>query len=172
MKTFKKILREWIVPFGLEIIVVLLILKFAFFFATVPTGSMIPTIPERSWLFVTRMYAPEKTVQRGDIVVFYSDELGETLVKRAVGLPGDNIAIDENGDMTVNGREFTEGYVLFPSETSGEWDVPDGCYLFMGDNRAESFDARLWQSPYIPADKLMGEARFALWPLSNFGPLN
>lgn len=164
----KKILKEWIIPFGIEILVVLLLLKFAFFLTRVPSGSMLPTIQEHSILFATHMYAPEKTVQRGDILVFESDELGEILIKRVIGLPGDEVTLD-HGELYINGERYEEPYVVYDENFSGTWNVPEGSYLFFGDNRAGSWDARKWSEPYIPEDKLIGEARFTLWPLSNFG---
>lgn len=169
--TAKKIWKGWILPFGVEILIMLLLLKFVFFLTVVPTGSMIPAIGEGSWLFVTHVYQPEKTVGRGDILVFDNDELGETLIKRVVGLPGDEIELDGDGKMILNGSPYPEEYVVNGSDGSGTWRVPPGCYLFMGDNRSNSFDARGWDNPYIPADKIIGKAHFALWPLSNFGPL-
>ena len=56
----KKILREWVLPFGIEILILLFIIKFLFFFVIVPTGSMIPTIDEGSVLFAFRVHDPEK----------------------------------------------------------------------------------------------------------------
>jgi len=167
---WKKFLREWVIPFVLEVVAVLLIIRFAVFCVRVPTGSMIPTVNENAWLVATRMYFPEKTVQRGDILAFESDELGQVLLKRVVGLPGDTVELVE-GEMYVNGVYYPEEYVVNEMEFSGSWQVPDGCYLFMGDNRAGSLDARFWEEPYIPAEKLVGEVRFGLWPLSNFGIL-
>lgn len=172
MTIFKRILKEWVLPFGLEILIILLIIKYVFFLAMVPTGSMIPTIDEKSWLFVTRIHNPEKSVERGDIVVFESDELNQTLIKRVVGMPGDEIEIDEVGRVYINGRYYQEDYVVFPSDQSGEWKVPEGRYFFLGDNRGGSYDARYWEEPYIPAEKLTGEARFILWPPKDFGVLN
>lgn len=171
MSGYKKVLKEWIIPFALEVVAILLIIKFVVFVATVPTGSMIPTVNENSRLIATRMYFPEKTVQRGDILVFKSDELGLTLLKRAVGLPGDEIILDEDGKMFVNGLPYPEPYVMNTSPTGGMWQVPEGCYLFMGDNRSGSDDARYWNDPYISADKLVGEARFTIFPFKDFGVL-
>lgn len=168
----KKLLREYIIPLAIEAVVVLLFLRFVAFLAVVPTGSMLPTVEEGGWLITTRMYAPEKTVQRGDIVLFESDELQNTLVKRVVGLPGDAVVLDEEGRMYVNGEYYPEPYVVYPQAQAGSWQVPEGCYLFMGDNRAGSWDARYWEQPFIPAEKLVGEARFTLWPLSRFGVLH
>ena len=89
-KRLRKFVREWVVPFGLEILVLLFVIRFLFFFVIVPSGSMLPTIDKASVLFATRVHQPEN-LQRGDIVVFESDELDLTLVKRLVGLPGDHI---------------------------------------------------------------------------------
>ena len=80
MEKLKKFCKEWIIPFAIEIVVILLIVKFVCFFVIVPTGSMVPTIAERSILFATRVYNPEKNVERGDILVFRSDELDMTMV--------------------------------------------------------------------------------------------
>lgn len=171
MRLLKKILKEWVIPFGVEILILLFLLRYVFFLVMVPTGSMKPVIDEGSCLFVTRLYAPEKTVKRGDILVFWSDELGEKLIKRVVGLPGDHIQLDDEGKMFVNGAYFPESYVHFPDEVSGEWQVPQGQYLFMGDNREGSFDARYWENPYIPGEEISGKAWFALWPPNCFGPL-
>ena len=46
--TFKRLYKEWILPFGLEILALFLIVKFVFFVPIVPTGSMEPTIAEHS----------------------------------------------------------------------------------------------------------------------------
>ena len=168
--TFKRILKEWIIPFGLEILVILLIIKFLFFFVIVPTGSMMPTIDEHSVLFATRVHDTGK-LQRGNIVVFDSEELGKTMVKRLVGLPGEHVVIDEEGVVFIDDQPLEEDYVVYPSHLTGEFWVPEDCFLFLGDNRANSKDARMWEDPYIPGEKITGKAIFTLWPFANFGTL-
>lgn len=167
----KKVLKDWVIPFGLELLVILFLVKFVFFFVIVPTGSMIPTIDEHSYLFATRVHNPEKNLKRGDIVVFDSDEMGKTLVKRLIGLPGEQIVIDNAGTVFVNGQQLEEPYVKNQSQQPGEFLVPEGCYFFVGDNRASSFDGRFWQEPYINEDKITGKAVFTIWPFENFGLL-
>lgn len=165
-----KFFKEWLIPFAIELVVVLLLVKYVFFFVIVPTGSMIPTILEHSFLFATRVHNPEK-LERGDIVVFNSDELDKTLVKRLIGLPGETIVIDEEGQLTVGGVPLEESYVKNSSPASGEFQVPEGCYFFLGDNRRGSYDARGWENPYIPENKIEGKAQFTIWPVSKFGML-
>ncbi len=167
----KKFFKEWVIPFGIEVIVLLLIYNFWFFFVTVPTGSMVPTIAEKSFLVSFRVYNPLETVERGDIIVFHSDEFDQKFVKRTIGLPGEQVTIDENGVVYIDGVELDEPYVRNISRSAGEYTVPEGHYFFLGDNRAESNDARYWSQPYIPAEKLEGNTKFTLWPLENFGIL-
>lgn len=83
----------------------------------VPTGSMKPTIVEGDRIFVNKLAydlkVPYTTVhiaewgspQRGDIVVFYSPADGKRLVKRAVGIPGDTIAM-QNNQLIINGEKL------------------------------------------------------------------
>ena len=171
--TFKRLYKEWILPFGLEILALFLIVKFVFFVPIVPTGSMEPTIAEHSALFALRVHDLEK-LERGDIIVFTAEtpELaGTTLIKRLIGLPGDHVEIDENGTVTINGEVQQESYVVYQYAIPSEFDVPEGYYLFMGDNRANSMDSRYWQNPYVSGESIQGRAIFTLFPFSNFGKL-
>ena len=175
--TAKRLFKEWILPFGLEILALALIVKFIFFVPIVPTGSMEPTIAEHSALFALRVHDAEK-LQRGDIIVFTAEtpELaGKTLIKRLIGLPGDHVEIAEDGTLSINGEVQQESYVVYQgvnvARTPYSYDVPEGCYLFMGDNRANSRDARYWENPYVSADAIQGRAVFTLYPFSNFGTL-
>lgn len=168
--SLRRFLREWILPFTLEVLVIVLLIKFVFFFARVPSGSMIPTIMEDSWLFATRIYNIEESVQRGDILIFTSDELGITLIKRVIGLPGEQVDI-RNGVVFIDGEQLHEDYVVNHSMENRSFTVPDGCYFFCGDNRTGSDDARFWDNPYIPAEKINGKAVFTIFPFSHFGIL-
>jgi signal peptidase I len=81
----------------------------------VPTGSMRPTILEGDRIVVNKLaydlrlpYAGWQLARwddpaRGDIVVLYSPDDGKRLVKRVVGLPGDQIAL-RGGTLVVNGE--------------------------------------------------------------------
>ena len=171
--TWKRLWKEWILPFGLEILALLLVVKFIFFIAIVPSGSMEPTIQERSALFTLRVHDLEK-LERGDVIVFEAEtpELaGTTLIKRLIGLPGDHVEIDENGVMTINGEVQSEDYVVYQYAIPSVFDVPEGYYLFMGDNRANSLDSRYWSDPYVSAESIQGRAVFTLFPFSHFGKL-
>jgi len=81
----------------------------------VPTGSMKPTILEGDRIFVnklaydlkipftTKHLAEWDDPKRGDIVVFYSPVDGKRLVKRVVGIPGDQLAM-WNNRVLLNGE--------------------------------------------------------------------
>ncbi len=165
----KNFFKDWIVPILAALAIAVLINKFIFFNVYVPTGSMIPTINENDKILVTRIYNPEN-IQRGDIIVFYSEELQETLIKRAIGLPGDHIDI-KDGVVSVNGEVLKEDYVKNNDDFTGSFDVPEGKFFFLGDNRANSNDARLWINSYIDASEIKGEARFRFYPFNNMGTL-
>ena len=81
------------------------------------------------------------------------------------------VVLDQKGKMTLNGQPVEEPYVFYRDSTEADFTVPEGHYLFLGDNRGGSNDARMWEQPYIPGDKICGKARFTLWPVANFGVL-
>jgi len=118
MAKMKKTLTRWWTEWIRSVLlIVLLITSFRSAVADwndVPSGSMKPTIFEGDRIVVnklaydlkipfttTRIMAWDNPV-RGDIVVLYSPADGKRLVKRVVGLPGDTVAMFDDG-LVVNG---------------------------------------------------------------------
>jgi signal peptidase I len=170
MKFIKTFVKEWLVPIFIAIIIAVLINKFLIFKIRVPTGSMLPTIKLGDQMFTLRTYNFNK-LKRGDIIVFYSDELHLRLVKRLIGLPGEKIDLKDGGKLYVNDVKIDEPYVINKDNLNKSFQVPQGYYLFLGDNRADSDDARYWKNPYIPAKKIEGKVIFRVFPLNRMGTL-
>lgn len=169
-KKIIKFINEWIIPIVLSIIIAILINKFLIFKAYIPSESMAPTINKYDRLFIVRIYKPD-SIKRGDILVFESEELQETLIKRVIGLPGDIVTIS-NGIVSINGEKLEEEYVKNNDfEYQGEFIVPSGKYLFLGDNRNNSNDSRLWLNPYINFNDIKGKAIIRVYPIGKFGKI-
>lgn len=158
---------DWIVPILVAIALAILINKYIVFKVMIPTGSMIPTLNVGDRLFATRVYRPGR-LNREDLVVFYSEELQETLIKRLIGLPGDEIVI-KDGNVSVNGEKLVQDYVKNGDGFSGTYLVPKGKYFFLGDNRLESYDSRGWDNPYIDEGYIKGKAQIKVYPFHDFG---
>ena len=170
LSKLKSFVVEWVIPILIAYILAITINKFLIFKIEVPTSSMYPTIKPGDIILVTHIYHPEK-LKRGSIVVFYSDEYGERLVKRLIGLPGDKIEIKNDGTVYINGQKYDEPYVKEKDKLPGNFTVPSGHYFFLGDNRPDSSDSRYWQNPYIPAKKIEGRAFFTVFPFNRIGVL-
>lgn len=137
-------------------LITFLILQAIIGMAYIPSGSMEPTLEvgkkypffELSYLFAS----PE----RGDIIVF--DDHGVVYCKRIIGLPGDEIDL-QNGSVYINGELLNEDYAFGNTYAYYEshYVVPDGEYFFMGDNRENSRDSRLWDYPYITKTQIIGK---------------
>lgn len=120
----------------------------------VRSHSMAPTLTDGQ-LVLTRSLRPTDAVGRGDLVVLDSPaEPGLQVVKRVVGLPGEKVTFDA-GRVSINGRPFPEPYAT-RSVFRGEYQVPAGHYLVLGDNRDVSTDSRSWIRPHVPRAALRG----------------
>ena len=165
--SIKSFIKDWVIPIISALIIALLINKFLFFNVVVPTGSMIPTINKEDKGVISVIYNTEN-MKRGDIIVFHSNEYDELLIKRLIGLPGDDIEI-KNGIVSVNGEELKEDYVKNKDDYNGTFKVPEGKYFFLGDNRPNSADSRYWDDPYVSSSDIKGKLQFRFYPLSDFG---
>lgn len=166
MTKMKIFFNEILIPIIFAIFVAIIIRKFLGFTVEVPSGSMLPTIQLQDRIVCSVVRNPEK-LNRGDIVVFGSDELHETLIKRLIGLPGDKIDIKVDGSVYVNDKKIEEPYVVNNGgKLGGSYKVPEGEYFFLGDNRSDSYDSRYWNNTYIKDDKIKGKALFIYFPFS------
>ncbi|MBE6087449.1 MAG: signal peptidase I [Clostridium beijerinckii] len=165
-----KFLKEWVIPIAVALIIAMLIKNFLFFNIYVPSESMVPTINVDDKMVVTKIYNMGN-IKRGDIIVFYSDELKETLIKRVIGLPGDHIVIHD-GIVNINGNDIKEDYVKNNEKYNRTFDVPEDKFFFLGDNRPDSRDSRRWKNPYIDKSNIKGKAVFRFYPFSKMGSLS
>ena len=137
------------------VLMVVLVFRVLLQLAWVPTGSMETTIPTRTLLASWHLpyLVSDPVPERGDIVTFWDDELNEILVKRVIGLPGDEVSFSD-GYTYINGERLAENYLPEQGVTEQGnqeiFDVPDGCIFVMGDNRRGSWDSRYLAQPYIP----------------------
>lgn len=162
--TLRRIVREWW-DVAAILLAVFVIFRFVLQIAWVPSGSMETTIPTKCALIGWRLpYAVSDPVpQRGDIVTFWSDELGKVLVKRTVGLPGDEVSFYD-GYVYVNGEILNEWYLPAHGITVCEdsFTVPEGHVFFLGDNRTGSLDARFWSDPYVAVEEIQARPFLAI----------
>ena len=126
--------------------------------------SMEPTLHDGQYLMVNKLAYKLGMPQRGDIVVFPSPQDGErALIKRIVGLPGEEIAI-VNGQVYVNNALLLEPYVA-SERSSTNWGprvLGPNEYLVLGDNRNNSNDSRNFGP--VTESQIIGKAWFSLWP--------
>jgi len=166
----RKILREmlsWFLVVFTAVMLAFLLRNFVIVNASVPTGSMRDTIPERSRIVISRLAYLFSDPQRFDVVVFTSPRDDTTLyVKRIVGMPGDTLEI-LGGVVHINGEAIYEDYIRgepSPFDNHGPFFVPEGSFFMLGDYRDISGDSRHWQEPFVHGDTILGRAVFSYFP--------
>lgn len=126
--------------------------------------SMKPTLQPGYLLVVNKLAYKLGEPKHGDIIVFdYNGEGQEDYIKRIIGLPGDQVVI-ENGIVSVNGHPLTEPYIAEFPRYSDSWSVPPDSYFVLGDNRNNSSDSHQWG--YVKKEDVIGKAVFVYFPLS------
>lgn len=133
------------------------------FVTSVRSCSMSPTLKPGQRLLATRVH--RANVVRGDIVVVASAELGQMIIKRVIGEPGDQVIIDDRGCIRVNQIPLVEAYVATPAGPAGAFAVPRNHVLVLGDNRTHSSDSRGWRQPFRPTAEIQGRVILGRGPL-------
>jgi signal peptidase I len=178
----------------IALVVIVPIRTFLFQPFTVKGESMLPNFHDGEYLIVNQMgykqtnvglgsftlftVEPSKEFERGDIVVFHSPTVDRDFyIKRIVGLPGETVEVSNN-KVIINNEQYPEGMILdetpyLPGSIRTDDRPPVALgpdeYYVMGDNRANSYDSRVWGA--LNKDKVMGKVVFRAWPLSESGTL-
>lgn len=103
--------------------------------------SMAPALQDGQLVWVLRAWAAG-TPRRGQVWLVDGPE-GPAL-KRVVGLPGEVLA-EVDGELWLPERRLDDPYVSASDRSNGgPWRCGPGQYLFLGDNRPDSRDSRVW----------------------------
>lgn len=171
---WKQEVKSWILTFAVTLAVVFIIKNFIIINASVPTGSMENTIMPGDNLLGFRLAYLMEEPERGDVIFFYfPDDESQKYVKRIIGLPGEKVFIS-GGNIYINDATtpLEEDYLKeewMVGMGPYEYEVPEGCYLVLGDNRNSSQDARYWMNPYVTKEKIIGKAIFTYFPFNRMG---
>jgi signal peptidase I len=115
-------------------------------------------------------YAPrsQRALEAGDLPFSEQEPARVNFIKRIVGMPGDTVEM-RDGRTWVNDEPLDEPYLHgnLDSDPQGPWQVPDGTYFMMGDNRTNSADSRVWGP--LRDDFVIGKGFMIYWPIGNFG---
>ena len=129
--------------------------------------SMSPTLEHDEIVVLLKT----KDFERGDLIGFYYQ--GKILLKRVIALPEDEVVIDAEGNVYVNGEVLDEPYVsekgLGDCDLEFPYKVPGTSYFVLGDRRSNSVDSRNSVIGAISRDDIIGKVFLKVWPLSDFG---
>jgi signal peptidase I len=173
----KSTIREYFESIVITAIIALFATTFVVQAFKIPTGSMESNLLIGDHLLVNKFVyglqsgplariLPFKELKRGDVIVFkYPQSPEVAYVKRLIGLPGEKVEM-VGRTVYINGQPLKEDYTQYIDagsiyERYGPFQVPEGKYFAMGDNRDNSQDSRFWG--YVPRDHIIGKALAIYW---------
>ena len=147
-----------------SILIIAVVFTFAFRLVGVNGTSMLNTLKTDDWLLVTPYYSEP---QYGDIVISTKETAAQgSLVKRVIAVAGDEVFVDKNDNVFVNGVQINDSYALKDGVRRGDLEypitVPEDCVMLMGDNRIVSWDSRYMSIGFAEQEHLLGKARLRL----------
>ncbi|MBO5209492.1 MAG: signal peptidase I [Lachnospiraceae bacterium] len=173
----KKVLRE-ILNTSLYLLVVLcltyLVIHFVGQRTEVRGSSMEPRLSNEDNLIVDKITYRFKAPERFDIIVFpFQYEENTFYIKRIIGLPGETVYIDYDGNIYINDELLVEGYGKEVIEDPGLAYEPitlgEDEYFVLGDNRNNSSDSRDPSVGNIKREDIIGRAWIRILPLDKMG---
>ncbi len=160
---------------AIVILAVWLVITFVGQRTEVSGDSMYSTLEDGDNLWIDKLSYRFKDPERFDIVVFPYHGSEVFYIKRIIGLPGETIRIDEEGNIYIDGEVLDEdyGYETISPNMIGRADeeiqLGDDEYFVMGDNRNDSKDSRFEEVGNIHRDEFEGKVACRIWPLKKFG---
>lgn len=162
MDKIKSIIKEYGL-YVITIILVLLVKKFVVSPIKVNGTSMMTTLHDGDIMILNIIGYRFDEINRFDIVVV--DEGNEYLIKRVIGLPGEEIEYKDN-QLYINGKKVKENYGSQVTEDF-KVKVKKNSYFVLGDNRTNSLDSRHFGA--FKKDRIIGKTSLIIFPFNRFG---
>jgi signal peptidase I len=190
-KAVIKEIRSWIFTILAALFIVALLNTEVFAKVQVQQHSMENTLFEKQQLIIDKLSYNFTEPKRGDIIIFLENEekgnilkcalrsmdevvsvfndsvKSKRLVKRVIGIAGDDINI-KNGYVYVNGKKLEEPYANGQT-TNGDFKLPtkvgENKLFVLGDNRSVSSDSRKFG--LIHCKQVEGKAIFRVYPFND-----
>lgn len=170
----KKLMKE-IFSTSVYLLILLIICHLFVEFVGQRTGvigrSMEMTLNDGDQLLVDKLSYRFDAPKRFDIIVFpYQHDKNVYYIKRIIGMPGERVLIDEDGNIHINGQILYESYgnevIDYAGLASEEILLGEDEYFVMGDNRNNSSDSRDSNVGNIHREDILGKAFMRIWPIS------
>lgn len=155
----------------------LLLVKYVGQRTVVIGSSMEDTLSDQDNLIVDKISYRLTEPKRFDIIVFPFSQADETYyIKRVIGLPGETVRIDFDGNIYINDEILDEDYgtevIIDPGTAAEEITLGQDQYFVLGDNRNHSSDSRSAQVGLIEKSKIIGRAWIRIYPFDKFGSID
>ncbi|HEX9618231.1 MAG TPA: signal peptidase I [Anaerolineales bacterium] len=133
-------------------------------------ASMEPTLQSGEFVIVNKLAYVIGQPKIADVIVFhFPRDPEQEYIKRVIGLPGDQVVIQE-GRVTVNGQLLEEEYIAASPVYEATLDVPSDSLFVLGDNRNNSSDSHSWGP--VPVEYVVGKAVLIYWPPTEWGMIS
>ena len=173
--------RKELIRFSLELVIIVAVTATVCTKIVVPVkiqgDSMYPTLHDKDTFIVNKLYLNRSDIKRFDIVVLKSDKLNQDIIKRVIGLPGDNIVFKDD-KLYINGTYYVEDYLDkdYIEEAKEKYNAKlftedfeitlDNDEIFvLGDNRLRSSDSRTLGT--FKYSDIISKKGIVIFPLKN-----
>ncbi|MBQ2745666.1 MAG: signal peptidase I [Lachnospiraceae bacterium] len=168
------VVLKWIIDIVAVIMFTVFIIIYLCDTADMTGNSMSPTLNNAENVLINKFSYELGEPERFDVIVFKNDDGGES-IKRIIGLPGEEIKIEdskiyirnEEGEKVLEDIYFEGKYE--PGYVDEYMEIPMGEYFVMGDSRNVSEDSRFEYVGNIRKEDIVGKVWMIYSPFNRIG---
>lgn len=169
-KEFFRFTKEDVRTVIITVIAAILFVQFIAQPVVVDGHSMDDTLHDGERLLIEKVTRYYGGLDRYDIVVLDPGNAeGSLYIKRIIGLPGETIHIDWEGNIYINGKPLEDDVygkekILEPGRAYEDIILGEDEYFVMGDNRNDSLDSRFEEVGNVKQNQIIGRVVIQLFP--------